>query len=70
MGDAPANEVLPHWIHGAVSGVERPKGPIPQTMTLDVACDILCSQHGISHATSRVIVSGIEPLVSKVLSYF
>ena len=24
MGDAPANEILPHWIHGAVSGVERP----------------------------------------------
>ena len=37
------------------------RGPIPETMTLDVACDILCSQHGISHATSRVIVSGIGP---------
>ena len=24
VGDAPANEVLPHWIHGAVSGVKRP----------------------------------------------
>ena len=24
VGDAPAHEILPHWIHGAVSGVERP----------------------------------------------
>ena len=38
-----------------------PRGSIPETMTLDVACDIPCWEHSISHATSRVIVWGIGP---------